>query len=263
VTRGLLGAGVLLAGFLAGRRGFEGLTYTIQAGGVSTGLAAALAAGLYLAFAAALAQVALLVADQPRDLLIAGRPAADALGQITVGFCLGAAVVLVTLVVEWRSGLAQLSGLAMSSGLVRSLGAGLFELGGIAAAEELVFRVALLTIAVRVTGMRWGIVLSSVAYAAVHAGATWSSPIYLASLFCFGVAACQLRRLGGESAWIPIGAHWAWDFVSFAVFRALPVTLLGPTWLNGLPDHLSAGLVMLGVLALTATATARLAWRTS
>ena len=262
MTRGLLGAAILLAGFLAGRQGLQALTAFLQSGGLSVGLAAALAAGLYLAFAAGLARVALRLADQPPDLLVARRSARNALAQITVGFVLGAAIVLVTLILGLASGLAEVSGHSLRAGLARSLAAALFELGGIAGAEELVFRIALLTIASRLTGWRWGVVLSSMAYAAVHAGAAWSSPIYLTSLFCFGVAACQLRRLGGESVWLPVGTHWAWDFVSFAAFRVLPLTLLGPTWLSGLPDHLSAGLVMLAVLVLTATVTTLLAWRT-
>ena len=142
-----------------------------------------------------------------------------------------------------------MSGLFGQPGLT-GLGAGLLILGAIALAEEVVFRFALLRVAAGITSWLVGVVLSSLVYALVHAGAGHLWPVYLATLFCFGIVACQLTAIG-RSLWLPIGAHWAWDFARFAAFQSLPLPLLGSSWIVGLPYRLSAGVVMLIVMALT------------
>ena len=255
--RALIAVGIALGGFLVGRRGFEALVEALRGLGFGVGPATVVASLPYVACSAVLALAALRLAVWPRARLAEHFPARGALTQLSTGFCLGAAFVAATLAVELAAGLAGVTAAGAGRGLARSLAAGLVTLGAIAVAEELVFRLALLETLARLTSWPGAVVLSSIAYAAVHAGGGRWWPVYLASLACFGIVACQLYA-ARRTLWLPIGAHWAWDFASFAAFQALPLVLRRPAWLAGLPDQLSAGLVMLLVLALTA---ATLTWR--
>jgi membrane protease YdiL (CAAX protease family) len=232
------------------------LVAVLEGHGAGAGPAGVVADLLYVAFAAGLAGVALRLLPGP-ERLADHLPAPGAPGQLSAGFGLGAALVALTLAVELATGLAGVAGPAPGGGVVRGLAAGLVGLGAIATAEELVFRLAILQALTRLTSWPVAVALSSLAYAAVHAGGAATGPVYLASLACFGVVACQLYA-ARRALWLPIGAHWAWDFTSVAAFQVLPLTLSRPAWLAGLPYHLSAGSVMLLVLALTAAA---LAWR--
>lgn len=249
--RTLSAAVVILAGFLAGRRGYEALVSGLTANGHGAGFSGVVASALYALFAAGLTVVALRLAGIPAQL---GEqlPTNRGVGQVAVGLSLGAGIVAATLAIELLAGRATVSGPLGRPGLT-GLGAGLLTLGGIAFAEEVVFRFALLRVAAELTSRPAGVTLSSLAYAAVHAGSGRLWPVYLGTLFCFGIVACQLTAIG-HSLWLPIGAHWAWDFASFAAFNSLPLTLLGASWVAGQPYRLSAGLVMLIVMALTVAA---------
>jgi membrane protease YdiL (CAAX protease family) len=245
---GLAAALIVIGGFLAGRRGYEALVSVLTGNGVGAGLSGVLAGALYAVFAAALAILALRIGRDParlRDQL----PSDGGPPQLLVGFCLGAGLVGATLALDLLSGRARVSG-AFGLPSLTALGTGFLALGGVALAEELVFRFALLRVLAGATSWGTGALLSSLVYAAVHASAGRVWPVYLATLFGFGIVACELTAIGG-SLWLPIGGHWAWDFVSFAAFQSLPLTLLGPSWVAGLPYRLSAGLVMLIVMALT------------
>lgn len=249
--RALSTAIVILAGFLAGRRGYEALVSALTGNGPGAGLSGVVAAALYAFFAAGLTVVALRLAGD-QGTLGGQLPSHRGLGQVAVGLCLGAGIVAATLAIELLTSQAALSGTVGRPSLT-GLGGGLIALGGIALAEELVFRFALLRVAAGLTSWPVGVTLSSLAYAAVHAGAGRLWPVYLGTLFCFGVVACQLTAIG-HSLWLPIGAHWAWDFASFAAFQSLPLTLLGASWVAGQPYRLSAGVVMLIVMVLTVAA---------
>jgi membrane protease YdiL (CAAX protease family) len=224
-------AAFVLAAYLVARRLYE-LLYAALGGGSL----ALLAVPLYVAVAALIAWAA--AAGTARRLRI-GWPD----GQVAAGFLLGAGIVLATLLVELAAGWARVSGLRVSG---RALAGDLWILTGVAAAEELVFRLSLFAILAALTSWRAGALLSSLAFAAVHIGVA-PGPVYLASLTVFGLLACRLYRASG-SLWLPIGAHAGWDFASAAAFQTFGVTLGGPLWLAGLPGHLSAGLVMLAVL---------------
>lgn len=252
----MLAATVALGGFLAGRRGYETVVAMLDGHGVGVGTAGVIAGLLYVVFVAGLTVASLRIVPIP-DRLADHLPAAGALIQLSLGFGLGAAFVATTLAIELSTGLASLDGTALGQRLAGSLSAGFVDLAAIAAAEELVFRLAILQALARAMSWRTAVVLSSLAYAAVHIVGTPVWPVSLASLFCFGVVACELYA-ARRALWLPIGTHWAWDFISFAAFQVLPLRLSRVTWLAGLPYHLSAGLVMLLVLALTAAA---LAWR--
>jgi membrane protease YdiL (CAAX protease family) len=224
-------AAFVLAAFLAARRLYE-LLYAALGGGSL----ALLAVPMYVAVAALIAWAAAAGAGRrPR----VGEPD----GQVAAGFLLGAGVVLATLLVELAAGWAHVGRLHVSA---RTLAGDLWILTGVAAAEELVFRLSLFAILAALTSWRAGALLSSLAFAAVHIGNV-PGPVYLASLTVFGLLACRLYRARG-SLWLPIGAHAGWDFASAAGFQTFGVTLSGPAWLAGLPGHLSAGVVMLGVL---------------
>lgn len=256
-TRALLAAGVAVGGFLGGRRGFELLVETLRDHGLGNGPAALVAALPYLAFAAMLVMAALRLLARPPDRLGNHLLLPGALAQISIGYCLGAAFVAATLAIEVGAGMAGFTAGAAARGRASSLVAALIELGAIATAEELVFRLVLLESLVRLTPWPAAVMLSSLAYAVVHAGTGRLWPVWLASLVCFGVVASQLYAVR-RTLWLPIGAHWGWDFASFAAFQTLPLTLRRPAWVVGQPYRLSAGLVMLLVLALTA---ATLTWR--
>jgi membrane protease YdiL (CAAX protease family) len=225
-------AALVLAAFLVARRLYE-LLYAALGGGSL----ALLAVPLYVGVAALIAWAA--AARTGRRPQSAWPPN----GQVAAGFLLGAGIVLATLLVELAAGWAHVSGLHVSA---RALAGDLWILTGVAAAEELVFRLSLFAILAALTSWRAGAVLSSLAFAAVHIGVA-PGPVYLASLTVFGLLACRLYLARG-SLWLPIGAHAGWDFASAAAFQTFGVTLNGPVWLAGLPGHLSAGLVMLAVL---------------
>lgn len=254
-VRALLGAVVVLGGFLAGRRVYEALASALTGNGLRAGLFGVVATALYASFAAGLTIGALRIAGDPATL---GEqlPSRRGVPQVVAGLSLGSGIVAATLAIELVSGRAMVSGRFSWPGLT-ALGGGLLSLGGIALAEELVFRFALLRIAAGLTSWPVGVTLSSLVYAAVHAGSGRLWPVYLGTLFCFGIVACRLTVIG-RSLWLPIGAHWAWDFASFVAFRSLPLTLLGASWVAGLPYRLSAGVVMLIVMALTAAVLGRI-----
>ena len=250
-----IGCTLALGGFLAGRRGFEFAVSLSQGHGFGAGLARAAAAAGYLAFVGSL--IAAVLRLMPgRDQLSRHLPA-YAVGHVVPGFGLGGAIVATTLMVDLATGRASLTGEATHVNLIRSLSGGLVQLGAIAFAEELVFRLALFRLASMVAPRWAGIVISSLAYAAVHIGEGGPQPIYAASLFCFGVVACELYVMS-KLLWLSAGAHWGWDYVSFLAFQTLSLNPLGPAWLTGQPYRLSTGLVMLVVLAMTAAA---LIWR--
>src|SRR5262249_60169180 len=86
-------------------------------------------------------------------------PSQRGVRQVAVGLCLGAGIVAATLAIELVSGRATVSGPFSRPGLT-ALGGGLLSLGGIALAEELVFRFALLRIAAGLSSWPVGATLS-------------------------------------------------------------------------------------------------------
>jgi membrane protease YdiL (CAAX protease family) len=90
---------------------------------------------------------------------------------------------------------------------------GLFAVAGIAAPvfEEVLFRGILLPWVVRRTGLRWGIGLVSLFFAAMHLHLPSVLPLFLLSgFFCVAYA-----RTG--SLWVPIGMHVLFNTVSVAL----------------------------------------------
>ncbi|UCC82771.1 MAG: CPBP family intramembrane metalloprotease [Gemmatimonadota bacterium] len=91
-----------------------------------------------------------------------------------------------------------------------------------AAAEELLLRGYPFQVLVEGAGVVLAVVLSSAVFAAIHLNNPEVGAIALLNIGLAGVlfAAAYLRT---RSLWVPIGMHWAWNFVMVAFFD-LPVS---------------------------------------
>lgn len=113
---------------------------------------------------------------------------------------------------DWAA--AQLSGLVM--------------LAAPAAAEEAVFRGYPLQVLARAGGMPFAVVVTSIAFAAVHTGNPEVGPLAIANIFVAGVM-LALVYVRTRSLWAATAAHLGWNW-TMAVLLDLPVS--GLTWLD-------------------------------
>ncbi|MFG6459694.1 CPBP family intramembrane glutamic endopeptidase [Roseateles sp. BYS96W] len=109
--------------------------------------------------------------------------------------------------------------------------------------EEVLFRLVLLRLLVRLLGVVWALVASSLVFGLAHLGNAGATPLIGVLLgvelgVLFGAAYLLTRRL-----WLCAALHFAWNFVQGAVFSIavsghtgeawLRGTLSGPAWLSG------------------------------
>jgi membrane protease YdiL (CAAX protease family) len=133
------------------------------------------------------------------------------------------------------------------------LSGGLFILAALA--EEALFRGYPLQTFIRATLVPFGVLLTSVAFAAIHMdNPNFETILAFLNLVLAGVwlAVAYLRT---RSLWFPLGVHWAWNWALGSLF-GLPVsgitrivphpvlqgTDLGPAWLTGGSYGIEGGL---------------------
>lgn len=175
--------------------------------------------------------------------------------ELGAGLALGAALFLATVGVLVASGSYQLTGTGDWTILARSF----TEMVFVALVEEILFRGVLFRLPEHALGTWWALVLSPLIFALAHlpnAGITMLAVLNtaLAGLL-FAAAYLATRRL-----WLPIGAHFAWNFISDGVF-SLPTSghpargllqgqLTGPEWLTGGAYGLEGSAITFAVMSL-------------
>lgn len=175
--------------------------------------------------------------------------------ELGAGLAVGAALFLAVIGVLAASGSYQLTGHGAWTVLARSF----TEMVFVALIEEILFRGVLFRLPERPLGSWWALLLSAVIFALAHlpnAGITLLAVLNtaLAGLL-FAAAYLATRRL-----WLPIGMHFAWNFISDGVL-SLPTSgnpargllqgqLSGPEWLTGGAYGLEGSAITLLVMGL-------------
>jgi membrane protease YdiL (CAAX protease family) len=187
------------------------------------------------------------------------RPVAELSGprwlpELGAGLGLGAAQILAVIAILAANGNFQLAGYDSVAVLAKPFA----EMVLVAAFEEILFRGVLFRITERSLGSAAALAVSSALFALAHlpnegitmlaVGAT------AAAGFMFGAAYMATQRL-----WLPIGMHFAWNFLLDGVFSVptsghpakglLKGQLSGPDWLAGGAYGLEASAVTLMVVA--------------
>lgn len=178
-----------------------------------------------------------------------------ALGELGAGLAVGMAMFLAAVGILATSGSYQFTGTGQWAVLAKSF----TEMVFVALVEEILFRGVLFRLPERSLGTRWALLLSAAIFALAHlpnAGITLLAVLNtaLAGLL-FAAAYLATRRL-----WLPIGMHFAWNFISDGVF-SLPTSgnpargllqgrLAGPDWLTGGAYGLEGSIVAFVVMGL-------------
>ena len=168
------------------------------------------------------------------------------------GAGLGVLLGLLTLAPLWAMGVYRIEGLGDGLSLIKQMP----EMVLVAVFEELLIRGVIFRIAEQAWGSRRALVLSTVIFVAAHlpGGISVMGMLVTAAASLAFTAAYQLSR----RLWLPIGMHFAWNYL-FSAVLSVPVsgheakgyvqgTLTGPEWLTG------------GVYGIEACATALLVW---
>ena len=190
---------------------------------------------------------------------IEGRPAVE-LGrpglwrELGAGMAFGGLLLVAILGILAAAGSYRILGVGDASRLAKACA----EMLVVALAEEIVFRGVLFRIPERALGTRTALILSSVLFALAHLPNEHITVLAVANTaaagLMFGAAYLATRRL-----WLPVGIHFAWNFLLDAVF-SLPTSgyparglllgrLSGPEWLSGGDYGVEASLVTLAALA--------------
>jgi membrane protease YdiL (CAAX protease family) len=190
---------------------------------------------------------------------IEGRPALE-LGRLGLwrelgaGMAFGGFLLVAILGILAAAGSYRILGVGDASRLAKACA----EMLVVALAEEIVFRGVLFRIPERALGTRTALILSSVLFALAHLPNEHITVLAVANTaaagLMFGAAYLATRRL-----WLPVGIHFAWNFLLDAVF-SLPTSgyparglllgrLSGPEWLSGGDYGVEASAVTLAALA--------------
>ncbi len=188
------------------------------------------------------------------------------LGELGAGLALGAALFVAALGLLVATGSYRFTGLGSAAVLLKSC----TEMVFVALVEEILFRGVLFRLPERGLGTRIALVVSSVIFALAHLPNDGVTLLAVANTalagLLFAAAYLATRRL-----WLPIGAHFAWNFVSDGVF-SLPTSghpargmlqgqLSGPEWLTGGAYGLEASIVTFVVMGVATIVLLRLAQR--
>jgi membrane protease YdiL (CAAX protease family) len=174
--------------------------------------------------------------------------------ELGAGMALGGLLLVAILGVLAATGSYRIVGIGDSSRLAKAAA----EMLLVALAEEIVFRGVLFRIPERALGTRAALILSGVLFALAHLPNEHITVLAVANTavagLLFTAAYLVTRRL-----WLPVGFHFAWNFLSDAVF-SLPTSghpanglllgsLSGPEWLSGGAYGVEASAVTLAALA--------------
>lgn len=158
--------------------------------------------------------------------------------ELAAGMALGGLLLVAILGVLAAAGSYRILGVGSADRLLKAAA----EMALVALAEEIVFRGVLFRIPERALGTRFALLLSGVLFALAHLPNENVTMLAIANTamagLLFSAAYLVTRRL-----WLPIGLHFAWNFLSDAVF-SVPTSghpakglllgrLSGPEWLSG------------------------------
>jgi membrane protease YdiL (CAAX protease family) len=176
--------------------------------------------------------------------------------ELGIGTAIGAGLILLSVGAIYAAGSFGITGQAPWSVMLKPFADLLLG----ALLEELLFRGIVFRIAEKSLGSLLALGVSAVVFAAVHMPNDNSTVLALAITAVAGVmfsaAYMATRRL-----WLPIGIHFAWNFMSEAVF-SLPTSghpasgllqgrLSGPDWLSGGAYGIEGSLLTLAVIGAT------------
>ncbi|WP_036247734.1 CPBP family intramembrane glutamic endopeptidase [Massilia sp. BSC265] len=178
-----------------------------------------------------------------------------AVRELGAGLAIGAAMFLAAVGILVASGSYALTGTGDWTILAKSFTDMVF----VALVEEILFRGVLFRLPERSLGTWWALLVSAAIFALAHlpnADITLLAVLNTALAgLVFAAAYLATRRL-----WLPIGVHFAWNFISDGVF-SLPTSghpargvlqgrLTGPEWLTGGAYGLEGSVITFTVLAL-------------
>ncbi len=181
---------------------------------------------------------------------------ASAASESARGVGLGVLLGLLTLAPLWGLGIYRVEGLGDASQLLKQMP----EMVLASVFEELLIRGVIFRIAEQAWGSRRALALSTVIFVAAHL------PGEISPMGMLVTAAASLAFTGAyqisRRLWLPIGMHFAWNYLFSAVF-SVPVsghaakgwlhgTMNGPQWLSGGAYGVEASAVALVVWAVAA-----------
>jgi len=183
--------------------------------------------------------------------------------DLLAGFCIPGLLFGLIFAAEWALGWVRVEGWLWDTR--SALGTGAVVLGGLVVFalvgfyEELTFRGYYLHNLRDGAGLRWGVFLSSIAFALAHVGNPFASWTSLAGLIAAGYFLAYAWIRTGQ-LWLPIGLHLGWNFFEGTVFgfavsgTTAPGLLLqraeGPSLLTGGGFGPEAGLIVLPAMLL-------------
>ncbi|MGG1515292.1 type II CAAX endopeptidase family protein [Paenibacillus oryzisoli] len=141
-----------------------------------------------------------------------------ALRKTIGGLLLGSALIGLSALGIWLAGGVAFTRLPGNGDQLPALIGGLCLFIGVAVNEELFARGYLQGLAKRQYGAGWGIAISMIVFALLHAKnpGMWSSIMPLLNLLLAGLLFGLCREYSG-SLWLPIGLHVSWNFVQGCV----------------------------------------------
>jgi membrane protease YdiL (CAAX protease family) len=161
------------------------------------------------------------------------------LHELGAGLGLGTALFLIVAGTLAASGNFQLAGHDSATVLAKPF----TEMVMVAAFEEILFRGVLFRITERSLGSVAALVVSSVLFALAHLPNAGVTALAVGATAAAGVLFAA-AYMATQRLWLPIGIHFAWNFVSDGVFSVPTSGHPGAGWLKGQlsgPDWLSGG----------------------
>lgn len=169
-----------------------------------------------------------------------------AIKELGVGVAIGAGLVIFVVAVLWVLGYYAVVG--TNAGMVL-LAAFANDASG-AVVEEILLRAIVFRISEEALGTWWALLISALLFGLLHAGEPGAVPVALAAGVLLSCAYALTRKL-----WLPIGIHFAWDFMQDGVFGAaagakglLRAELTGPSLLSGGEIGIEGSILALAVV---------------
>ncbi|HEX8606126.1 MAG TPA: CPBP family intramembrane glutamic endopeptidase, partial [Pseudoduganella sp.] len=163
---------------------------------------------------------------------------AGAKGELGAGLGIGALLMVTCSVLLLAGGIYTYTGMAPPIALLKPLPEQVF----VAFMEELLFRAVLFRLLEKSWGTSFALAVSTLLFVAAHLP---SEHISLLGMLATAVASAALSAgyIATRRLWVPVGMHFAWNYLFDAVFSIpvsghpadgwIQVTASGPEWLSG------------------------------
>ncbi|MCD1260647.1 CPBP family intramembrane metalloprotease [Paenibacillus athensensis] len=153
--------------------------------------------------------------------------------RLAEGLGLGFALITVSFLLIWLFGGIGVAGYGWKPGLLGELLGGLLLFTAVAFNEELFSRGYVQGLLSHRWGPLWGIGLSTLLFALLHASnpGIWASPLPFINLCLAGLLLALAREVSG-SLWMPIGLHLFWNYFQGYVYGFKVSGLEINTWLQ-------------------------------